>query len=260
MASPPSSSVLLCAACSIISVLTQWILFPLFPHLPSHVLLFSPSFPLSFHLSFLPPFRLFFFPLPPPLSPSLPLSPSFPLSFFPPLLPPSFRLSVFSSFLFLLLFRRLFPSLLLSPSPSFPLSFFPPLLPPFLSFRLSIFSSLLVFPSFLLNIQPGYSSSSTLRCGTPDLLSWSCTPDRLVFFLDSSSSSSLVLFSSTRPWCTSRVRVVILHVRSPPPFFFYSDPAHSSAPEKKKKEREKKGGVGGLPPTLKLFSPLSPTI
>ena len=217
MASPPSSSVLLCAACSVISVLTQRILFPLFSHLPSHLLPSSPSFPLSFHLSFLLPFRLFFFPPPPPLSPSLPLSPSALLSFFPPLLPP------------------LLPSAL----------------PSFLFFLLSY------YPARLCG---HYSSSSTLRCGTPDRLSWSCTPDRLVFFLDSSSSSSLVLFSSTRPWCTSRVRVVILHVRSPPPFFFYSDPAHSSAPEKKKKEREKKGGVGGLPPTLKLFSPLSPTI
>ena len=36
-----------------------------------------------------------------------------------------------------------------------------------------------------------------------------------------------------------------------------SDPAHSRAPQKKRKgeKRKKEGGVGGSPPTLKLFSP-----
>jgi hypothetical protein len=87
--------------------MTQRILFPLFSHLPSHLLPSSPSFPLSFHLSFLPPFRLVFFPPPP---------------------------------LLLLLFRLLFPSLtfcpslLLSPSPSTS-----PLLPPYRLFCFSFF-------------------------------------------------------------------------------------------------------------------------
>ena len=95
----------------------------------------------------------------------------------------------------------------------------------------------------------------------------SCTLHRLVFslflplplffFLSASSSSS----SSSR--CTSRERVVILHARSPLLLHLrlLSDPAHSRAPQKKRKEKKKKktGGVGGLPPTFKLFSPLSPT-
>jgi hypothetical protein len=191
---------------------------------------------------------------------SSPLSPSALLSFFPPLLPP--------------LLPSAFPSCLLSSSsftppplsPSLPLSHLLAFSPSFpLSFHLSSPSALPSFLFFLLSYYPArlcghYSSSSTLRCGTPDRLSWSCTPDRLVFFLYSSSSSFLILFSSTRSWCTSRVRVVILHARSRHLPSSSTLILHTRAPRKrrKKRKREKRGGCGGLAPhSQALFASLS---
>ena len=104
-------------------------------------------------------------------------------------------------------------------------------------------------PALLLHCAPAHFIAS----------SSSCTPDRLFLFFSSASLSSFLL--RRRGARQSRVRVMILTFRSPL-FSSSSSSSFSSGtlarPSKEKKRKKKKeGGVGGLPPTFKLFSPLS---
>ena len=95
----------------------------------------------------------------------------------------------------------------------------------------------------------------------------SCTLHRLaLFFCYPSSSSSPSLFSAfpTSRCALRGARRGPARQMAPLLFFFiFFLILHTRAPLKRKEKgekKEKKGGVGGLPPTLKLFSPSIPTI